>query len=1354
MSVCPECNLPNDNDDPNCEKCKKRYHWLCTHLEKYDIKLHKQNPYKTWRCPTCIDKFCKNCDQIFPDNYQESIECAKCQNWYHFHCSDLTVDEFFSYLPENSDDWLCKKCVEKMCKKCGKNIYKQNKIKCSNCQFCFHSNSCAKIPKNEKNSLSSKSWLCQKCLHIVYPFSGINDEEIFNLSAHKLEKFSIKNLSTDLYSNSCNVCKKSVKADKHVPCTTCKCKIHIKCSKLKNVKQNFHIHKGKWKCDVCVNNYTEKMSEILPFISLDLNSLLETTFNSINIFDKHFLPEVIIEDKLKLMLSYSKQSPWYDYTHPHDKDHDFFSTDIDDTNFSIRRNFDYYDVDTFRNRSSLWDKSKSLSIVHTNICSLQANIDHLEDLIHDMDHSFDIIALTETWNPEGKQKDFSPKRLEGYLDYCGTGGSSLKGGCGFYIKETFTPIPRKDLEFKISEPDKQTESCWLELVNEGGPNVLVGVIYRHPSRNNHLFQEKLKCVLKKVNKEKKKAIICGDFNLNLLNFEHDKQVSSFLNSMFQNNFQPCITEPTRITNANKPSLVDNIFINSFDDPICGNILEHISYDHLPNFVVLNHNHKNKKHTLKKRDKKNFDPVKFQAELLDNGNLLLELINAESAQAACNLYMEKYLIKLDEMSPLKDLSKKERKIADKPWLTTGLLKSISKKRSLFKQFKADKFKNKSSDVYKKYKYHNDQICKLKRISKAIHDKKYFIDNMKNSKKMWIGLNTLLNRNKKQQNTIYLEDQGFISDPHNVANKFNDFFLNVAGNLSAKIVQKNTKFQDYLKNPNKSKFSLKETEPGEVVKVINNLDSKKSGDIYNISPDLVKLSNQAISQCLSIIFNRCIKDGCFPNAFKNTKVIPLHKGDSVLSVSNYRPISLLPIFSKIFERLIYNQFIVYINENKILDELQFGFQKNKSTEHAISAIVNKITSAKIKKFSSYCIFLDFAKAFDTVNHSILLDKLKYYGITEGTLDLFRSYLSKREQVVEVNGVLSDWGTIKHGVPQGSILGPLLFLLYINDISKSSNILQFFLFADDTTVFYSADPNDPNTEKILNEELEKVSGWLAANKLSLNVKKSNFLHFHQGKSAKITIKLKINNTLVEEKDSTKYLGTFLDNKLDWKIQIQHIKSKISRGIGIISKIRHSIGDACLNLYHSFVQSYLNYNILNWSCTHKSSLEPIEKKIKKAIRLISFTKTKVDHTAPLFKKHNILPFYEHIQHRRASFMWKMHNGYIQNPLNTIFTKNLQNDQKYVLPLPKTEKDKNSFEYTCVRAWNLVPEAIRNSSTLNSFKYNYKRHLLGYPPSKVNRIFPNQQYNVNRNHIQNPIQRGPFQSRWDLEIGQATNLI
>ena len=227
--------------------------------------------------------------------------------------------------------------------------------------------------------------------------------------------------------------------------------------------------------------------------------------------------------------------------------------------------------------------------------------------------------------------------------------------------------------------------------------------------------------------------------------------------------------------------------------------------------------------------------------------------------------------------------------------------------------------------------------------------------------------------------------------------------------------------------------------------------------------------------------------------------------------------------------------------------------------------------------FCIFLDFSKAFDTVNHQILIEKLKYYGVDGSTLALllssYLSYLTNRTQVVEVNGVESDVGIIKHGVPQGSILGPLLFLLYINDISNSSDILRFFLFADDTTVYYSADPSSDNTEHILNTELEKVSCWLAANKLSLNVKKSNFLHFKYGNSQIASPNIKIDNIAIEEKESTKYLGTFIDNKLNWKTQIQHVKAKLSRGSGMISKIRHYVDEACLlKMYHSFFQSHVN--------------------------------------------------------------------------------------------------------------------------------------------------------------------------------------
>ena len=934
------------------------------------------------------------------------------------------------------------------------------------------------------------------------------------------------------------------------------------------------------------------MKDNFPFHDLENRPLHELKFNSsLTEKNKKFKPEVTISDKLKLMLSYSKQSPWYAYTHPNEQEHDFFTTELDDS-MTLKPNFDYYDIDEFKKTKNLWNKKKSLGIFHTNACSLQANIDKVEDLLHDMDYSFDIIALSETWNPENTKDSFRPKRLEGYLEYHGVTGSSMKGGCGFYVKENFTPIPRNDLEFKISDIGSETENCWIELVNNSGPNVLVGVFYRHPSKNNSLFLEKLKVTLKKINREKKKTIICGDFNLNLLNYETDKQISSFLSTMFQNNFQPCITEPTRITNANKPSLVDNIFINTFDDPSCGNILEHISYDHLPNFAIIDHEHKNKKQSIKKRDKRNFDKDKFLADLFDGGNLLLKLINEKDCDTACLVFIKEFLEAFDKHQPMRELSNKEKKLLQKPWLTPGLLKSISKKRSLFKQFKDDKMKNKDSATYEQYKIYNDTINKLKRVCMKDYYQKFFMENFKNSKKIWTGINTLLNRHKKKQNTIYLEDNGFISDPGKVANKFNDFFLNVAEKLSAKIENKNSSHQDYLKNPNKSKFCLKETTPDEVIKIVNKLDSKKSCDYYNISPEIVKISDQIVADSLTIIFNRCIKEGCFPDALKLAKVIPIHKGDSVLTVSNYRPISLLPIFSKIMERLIYNQFMEFIELHDILSDLQFGFQKNKSTEHAISSIFSNITNALVNKKSSYCIFLDFAKAFDTVNHKILVDKLEYYGVHGKTLELFDNYLSDRTQIVEVNGHISEKGTIKHGVPQGSILGPLLFLLYINDISQSSDILKFFLFADDTTVYYSADPKDENTEQILNNELEKVSCWLAANKLSLNVKKSNFLHVHYGKSEKKNLEIKINGTLVVETESTKYLGTFIDNKLTWKTQIQHIKTKLARGIGMISKIRYYVDEACLlKMFYSFVHSYINYNILNWSCTISSVLGPIEK-------------------------------------------------------------------------------------------------------------------------------------------------------------------
>ena len=265
------------------------------------------------------------------------------------------------------------------------------------------------------------------------------------------------------------------------------------------------------------------------------------------------------------------------------------------------------------------------------------------------------------------------------------------------------------------------------------------------------------------------------------------------------------------------------------------------------------------------------------------------------------------------------------------------------------------------------------------------------------------------------------------------------------------------------------------------------------------------------------------------------------------AKYIPISLLPIFGKIYEKIIFARLISFIDKHKILYNRQYGFQKDKSTEYALLDIVENIMNSLENKDSPCCVFLDFAKAFDTVNHAILLGKLHHYGIRGVALSLIESYLTERQQCVQINNVTSELDFISHGVPQGSILGPLLFLLYINDISLCSDILNFFLFADDTAIFFSH--NDPMTlEKTMNEELVKVSNWLIANQLSLNVKKSNALLFRMKNDVcDPIVNIVINGDTVEEKQHTKYLGVILDHKLTYEQHINHVNAKLIKGNAI---------------------------------------------------------------------------------------------------------------------------------------------------------------------------------------------------------------
>ena len=258
--------------------------------------------------------------------------------------------------------------------------------------------------------------------------------------------------------------------------------------------------------------------------------LHEDAFNSNYIYSNKFKPEVSVDDKLKLLLSHSNYTNWN------------INFELDNTDIleETKQNFNYYTTEDFNKTKDTWNKETKFSLFHTNICSLNANIENMEDLLYDLGHRFDILAVTETWNQEKTNKSFSAKHIEGYQDYHGTTGSSLKGGCGIYVNDDLNSIPRKDLEYKINVNEEESESCWIEIINKKSANILVGVFYRHPSKQNSIFNESLETIFKKLRKEKKKTIICGDFNHNLLNYDKDKHVNTFLNTMLENNFQPLL----------------------------------------------------------------------------------------------------------------------------------------------------------------------------------------------------------------------------------------------------------------------------------------------------------------------------------------------------------------------------------------------------------------------------------------------------------------------------------------------------------------------------------------------------------------------------------------------------------------------------------------------------------------------------------------------------------------------------------------------------------------------------------------------------------------------------------------------
>ena len=568
-------------------------------------------------------------------------------------------------------------------------------------------------------------------------------------------------------------------------------------------------------------------------------------------------------------------------------------------------------------------------------------------------------------------------------------------------------------------------------------------------------------------------------------------------------------------------------------------------------------------------------------------------------------MTKINILLDKYMPLRKINKKEFRRRYKPWISDEILSKIDSKNRLFKKYVKCKNSERKIELNNNYKTQKNEITNLTRQSKKAYYDKYFTENKNNLKKIWQGIKNIINIKSKNQDhpTCLISEEKTISDPTEMAGKFNDFFTSVADNiLKKRKYAGNKSFHDYLKNPVEKTFALYPCDDNESKSRLTSLNASKASGPNSIPTNILQLLKNDICSPLSIIFNLSFSTGQHPDMFKISKTIPVFKKGSRMIVSNYRPISLLSNLNKILEKIIFSRIYKFLEEYRCIYNLQFGFRSKHSTNHALIDITESIRRVLDENGFACGVFVDLQKAFDTVNHSILKSKLYHYGIRGVANDWFSSYLSNRSQFVSILGFESESKTIKHGVPQGSVLGPLLFLIYINDLHVSIKHSKVYHFADDTNLL-NINNSPKKMQKQINSDLKSLCKWLLANKISLNCSKTEIIFFKKSANNNNNFKfnIKLNGCKLTPSNYIKYLGIYLDPTLSGKHHRDILITKLNRANGMLCKARHYISKHELkSLYYAIFSSHMSYGCQIWGQT---TMEKIFNLQKKAIRIISFT-------------------------------------------------------------------------------------------------------------------------------------------------------
>ena len=900
-----------------------------------------------------------------------------------------------------------------------------------------------------------------------------------------------------------------------------------------------------------------------------------------------------------------------------------------------------------------------------------------------------------------------------------------------------------------------------------------------------------------INPSKNKIIIGGDFNIDLIKSVSNKDSLCLLNTILQHQLENHIFKPTRIQYHKnslqvKSATIIDIIASNLHEYECtsGNILYPDS-DHHATFVSFSNFLENS--TVKKPDvyRRNIKDIDLDALDIEFGNI--DWNNLVFNEPNLDKAVDNMLISLDNLldshAPLRKLSKRKQKYVVKPWIDYNTVTEIKHKNMLYHA----KSKCPSEINIVAFKTHNNSVTTKRRNKKKAYFREYFQKHKHDSSKMWIGINQAMEatKSKKQLSLSITDVKGkLMSDSSEIAESFANYFEQVPEKTLSKLKRDpddNSRYLDHLhKNrPVDNYLVLYNTNNEEVDKLILSLKDRSSPGPLVIPNRFLKLLHKPLAVVMTHIINMSMDHGYVPTKFKVGKQTPVFKSGA-MKVSNFRPITVCNSLAKILEKAVRTRVMKHIKNCNILTSSQYGFRKKHSTTHAMINLLETSLSALDEGLKTGGIFLDISKAFDCVSHRKLLRKLEYYGFRANTLMWFESYLTGRSQYVSIRDKKSRSYNLTCGVPQGGTLAPILFILFINDIVNSSEIFDFSIYADDTCLIIGICRNDYNDR--IKTELQKVMAWFNCNDLLVNVDKTDYLHLGPNYS-KVYIKgehdltelhsvaplycfesedpsdpdhtvlnkkgefalqdlYKVcpsyhlqehieldDGTIITENDKVKYLGLYFDSSLIFKHQVAIVSCKVNRLVGIYWKMADLDLDIKKTIYHSLVESHLNYGILIWGSSISKNvhgnfpaghvpenLKPVKKAQNKVIRAI-FRVPKYDRInkvatemLPLYKKLEVMKLHDLYYYNVGllcfnylkvnDFPDKL-DGYFlkKSDVNSRDTRSGDNDLYYQPPRLSSTYRKPSL---CGAAfWNTLPEHIKNIKKLNDFKFKLKRYFL-----------------------------------------------